>query len=146
MAWRQHANTMMSQGAAFSQNTNVHPAFGNVFKIERNRRLTASIMNLNYGVWHIGQGLKPIETSNDPLHRKPADIIQRSREEMSIAGRTRGFIRPAAPGQVKWKYPYWTAQRPPVRQPIGPFVQGSLEKQSILYRLSSTLSRLNGGR
>lgn len=140
MAWRQHA-----QAAAYSANTNMHPAFGNTFKIERNRNLTRSIMNLNYGVWHIGQGEKPIETTNDPHHRKPEYIIARGREEMSIAGRTRGHIRAAAPGQVRWKNPYWRAQRPPTRQPIGPFTQGSLEKQSILYRMSTTLSKLGGG-
>jgi len=140
MAWRQH-----SPAAILSQNTNVHPAFGNMHKIERNRMLTRSIMHLNYGIWHIGQGEKPIETLNDPLHRNPDYIIRRGREEMSIAGRTRGHIRPAAPGQVKWKNPYWRAQRPPVRQPIGPFTQGSLEKQSILYRMSSSLAKLGGG-
>lgn len=142
--WRQHANTMLSQSAAFSQNTNAHPAFGNIYKIERNRALTASVMNLNYGIWHIGQGVKPIETTNDPHRRKPEEIIKRGREEMSIAGRSRGFIRSAAPGQVAWKYPYWVAQRPPVRQPIGPFTMGSLEKQSIWYRISGTLGRLGG--
>ncbi len=140
MAWRQHA-----QAAILSRNTNVYPAFGNEFKVKRNRMLTSSIMKLNYGIWHIGQGEKPIETLNDPHHRKPEYIIARGREEMSIAGRTRGNIRPAAPGQVRWKNPYWRAQRPPVRQPIGPFVQASLEKQSILYRISDTFSRLGGG-
>ena len=106
--------------------------------------LTRSIMKLNYGIWHIGQGEKPIETTNDPHKRPPAYIIARGREEMSIAGRTRGNIRPAAPAQVKWKNAYWLAQRPPKRQPIGPFTQGSLEKQSILYRISDTFSRLGG--
>jgi hypothetical protein len=140
MAWRQH-----SPAAILSHNTNVYPAFGNIHKIERNRNLTKSIMKLNYGTWHIGQGEKPIETTNDPLHRKPEYIIMRGREEMSIAGRTRAHIRPAVPGQVRWKNPYWRAQRPPVRQPIGPFTQGSLEKQSILYRMSSSLAKLGGG-
>lgn len=140
MAWRQH-----SQLAEFSQNTNIHPAFGSQFKIERNRKLTGSIMRLNYGIWHIGQGEKPIETTNDPLKRKPEYIIARGREEMSIAGRTRGHIRPAAPGQVTWKNPYWRAQRPPVRKPIGPFTQGSLPQQSILARMSTSLSKLGGG-
>lgn len=140
MAWRQHA-----QAAILSNNTNVHPAFGNEFKVKRNRALTSSIMKLNYGMWHIGQGEKPIETTNDPLKRKPEYIIARGREEMSIAGRTRGRIRPAAPAQVKWKNSYYRAQRPPVRQPIGPFTQGSLEKQSILYRMSTAFSKLGGG-
>ena len=139
MAWRQHA-----QAAILSQNTNVHPAFGNEFKVQRNRALTSSIMKLNYGKWHIGQGIKPIETTNDPHKRKPDYIIARGREEMSIAGRTRGHIRAAAPGQVQWKNPYYRAQRPPVRRPIGPFTQGSLEKQSILYRLSDTFAKLGG--
>lgn len=138
MAWRQHA-----QAAILSANTNTHPAFGNEFKVRRNRALTGSIMRLNYGVWHIGQGEKPIETTNDPNKRSAEWIIARGREEMSIAGRTRGHIRPAAPGQVEWKNSYWRAQRPPIRQPIGPYQ--SLEKQSILYRMSSTLAKLGGG-
>lgn len=137
--WRQH-----SPLAELSQNTNVSPAFGSRYKIERNRALTSSIMKLNYGVWHIGQGVKPIETTNDPNRRKPEEIIARGREEMSNAGRMRGHIRPADPKLVTWKNPYWRAQRPPVRTPIGPFTQGSLEKQSILYRLSSTFSQLGG--
>ena len=95
MAWRQH-----SPLAEYSQNTNVHPAFGSEYKIKRNVALTRSVMHLNYGLWTIGQGEKPIETLNDPLHRKPDYIIARGREEMSIAGRTRGHIRPAAPGQT----------------------------------------------
>lgn len=138
--WRQHSQNIM-----LSQNTNVYPAFGNFHKIERNRRLTGSIMRLNYGIWTIGQGEKPIETSNDPLKRPPGYIIARGREEMSIAGRTRGHIRPAAPGQVQWKNPYWRAQRPPVRKPIGPFTQASLQQQSIMYRMSTSLSKLGGG-
>lgn len=138
--WRQH-----SQNSILSQNTNVHPAFGSLHKIERNRRLTGSIMRLNYGMWTIGQGEKPIETTNDPFKRPPGYIIARGREEMSIAGRTRGHIRPAAPGQVQWKNPYWRAQRPPIRKPIGPFTQGSLQQQSIMYRMSTSLSKLGGG-
>lgn len=137
--WRQH-----SPLAEYSQNLNIHPAFGSLHKIERNRALTRSIMNLNYGIWHIGQGEKPIETTNDPLHRPPGYIIQRGREEMSNAGRMRGHIRPADPRLTTWKNPYWRQQRPPVRTPIGPFTQSSLEKQSILYRISSTLSQLGG--
>lgn len=140
MSWRQH-----SQNSILSQNTNVYPAFGNIRKIERNRRLTGSIMRLNFGMWHIGQGIKPIETTNDPLKRNPEYIIARGREEMSIAGRTRGHIRPAAPGQVQWKNPYWRAQRPPARKPIGPFTQGSLQQQSIMYRMSNSLGKLGGG-
>lgn len=138
--WRQHSNN-----STYSPNTNMHPAFGSRYKIERNRALTSSVMRLNYGVWHIGQGEKPIETTNDPLGRHPELIIQRGREEMSIAGRTRGRITARAPGQVKWKYPYWSVQRPPYRTPIGPFTQGSLEKQSILYRMSTSLSKMGGG-
>ena len=137
--WRQHSNL-----AEYSPNTNVHPAFGSRFKVERNRKLTSSIMRLNYGIWHIGQGEKPIETTNDPNRRPPALVIERGREEMSIAGRMRGNIRPAAPGLVTWKNPYWVSQRPPVRQPIGPFTQGSLTQQSILYRLSTSFAKLGG--
>ncbi|SRR6266567_4999681 len=140
MAWRQH-----SQSAILSQNTNVYPAFGNEFKVKRNRVLTSSVMKLNYGVWHIGQGEKPIETTNDPHRRKPEYIIRRGREEMSIAGRSRAHIRAAAPGQVLWRNPYWRQQRPPIKGVIGPFTQGSLEKQSILYRISDGLNKLGGG-
>lgn len=137
--WRAH------QGAeTFSTNTNVHPAFGNAHKIERNRRLTGSIMRLNYGVWHIGQGEKPIETTNDPLKRPPRYIIERGREEMSIAGRMRGNMRPANAALVQWKNPYYRAERPPVLAPIGPYTMGSLQKQSILYRLSNTFAKLGG--
>lgn len=137
--WREHANLH----AEFSQNTNVHPAFGNIFKIERNRRLTHSVMWLNYGMNSARTGNKPIETTNDPHHRKPEFILRRYREEISIAGRTRGRIEPRAPGQVKWKYPYWSVQKAPnMPQRIGPFVQGSLEKQSILYRLSNAFGRM----
>ena len=139
MTWRQH-----SEHAMFSQNTNVHPAFGNEYRVKRNRMLTSSIMKLNYGIWHISQGEKPIETTNDPHKRAPDYVIVRNREEMSIAGRRRGNWVPAPRGQILWKNPYWRAQRPPVRQPIGPFVQGSLEKQSILYRISTTFSKLGG--
>ncbi len=137
MAWRQH-----SQHVVLSQNTNAHPAFGNEFKIERNRKATSSIMKLNYGVWHIGQGIKPIETMNDPSQRPPAYIIARGREEMSNAGRSRGHIKKAHVGLVTWKNPYWRAQRPPVRSPIGPYQ--TLEKQSVLYRISTTFSKLGG--
>ena len=140
MAWRQHSNL-----AEYSANTNVHPAFGITFKIERNRNVTMSIMKLNYGVWHIGKGEKPIETTNDPSHRRSDYIITRNREEMSNAGRTRAHIRPAAAGQVRWKNPYWRAERPPVRTPIGPFTQGALEQQSIMSRISDGLSKLGGG-
>lgn len=130
--------------AAFSPNTNVYPAFGNRYKIERNRALTSSLMKLNYGKDKIGSGEKPLETTNDPLRRRPEAIIAAGRAEMSIAGRARGHIRAAAPGQVQWKNPYYRAQRPPTRQPIGPFTQGSLEKQSILYRLSGAFARMGG--
>lgn len=140
MARRQQRN------AAYSPNTNLYPAFGNEHKIQRNRALTSSVMRLNYGMDKIGRGEKPQETTNDPLKRKPEYIVQQARQEASIAGRLRGRIRPAAPGQVKWKNAYWLAQRPPVRQPIGPFVQGSLEKQSILYRISDALSNIGKGR
>jgi hypothetical protein len=137
--WREHANLH----AAFSPNTNVHPAFGNVFKIERNRHLTHSVMWLNYGMESARTGNKPIETMNDPHHRKPELILARYREEISIAGRTRGRIEPRAPGQVKWRYPYWTMQRPPaLPQRMGPFTQGSLEKQSIMYRISSAFRNM----
>lgn len=140
MAWREHQDN-----ALFSANTNYHPAFGVIPKVERNRRLTSSIMRLNYGMSTARTGRQAIETTNDPLKRKPEDILFAARVEASIAGRMRGNISPRAPGQVKWKYPYWAAQRPPVRQPIGPFTQGSLERQSILYRMSDALGNIARG-
>jgi hypothetical protein len=140
MAWRMH-----QQNAAFSANLNVHPAFGNLDKVKRNRILTSSVMKINYGKWHIGQGEKPLETTNDPLKRTPEHIIARGREEMSIAGRMRGNIRPANPALVNWKYPYYRATRPPNIHVIGPFTQGSLEQQSILYRMSDAIGKLGGG-
>lgn len=140
--WRAHTR---QDNAAFSPNTNVRPAFGSLPKIERNRMLTSSIMRLNYGMASARTGPKPIETATDPLQREPALILARQREDMSIAGRNRGNIRAATPGMVNWKNPYWRAQRPPTQKPIGPFTQGSLEKQSILYRLSDSLSKIGRG-
>ncbi len=139
MSFRQH-----SRLAEYSSNTNVYPAFGSAHKIERNRKLTGSLMRLNYGMWHIGQGEKPIETTNDPLKRPPEYIIARGREEISNAGRMRGNIRAAAPQQVAWKNSFWLAEKPPYRQPIGPFVQGSLERQSIMYRISNFFNQMGG--
>lgn len=141
MAWRDHL-------VELSPNTNVHPAFGSQAKIFRNRRITQGIITLNQGAlarsW---RGNAMLQASNDPMRRDPRLIIQRRREEMSIAGRSRGIMRPAAPGQVAWKNSYWLQQRTRATRPtkIGPYVQGSLPKQSILYRISDGLSALGGG-
>lgn len=137
--WRQH-----SPNATYSANTNIHPAFGNLYKVERNRKLTASVMKLNFGMQSPRTGRKGIETTYDPRKRKPEYILARAREEASIAGRTRARIEARAPGQMMWKYPYWIAQRPPVRQPIGPFTMGSLEQQSILQRIASGFRNFGG--
>jgi hypothetical protein len=122
----------------FSQNTNVHPAFGVQPKIERNRRLVQS-------VYHQTQGYALIrdrnnETMSDPLHRPPEYILQKFREETSVSYRSRGMIRPAAPQLVTWKNQFWTMQRPPAMPVIGPFTQGQLQQQSILYRINNFLS------
>jgi hypothetical protein len=123
--------------AEFSDNTNVHPAFGVQPKIERNRRLVQSVYRQTQGYMLIGD--RSNEAQSDPLHRGYQQIHLMGRQEASIMGRARAHIRPAAPGQVTWKNSYYRAQRPPNRQPIGPFTQGSLESQSILYRVNSFL-------
>lgn len=160
----------------FSQNTNVYPAFGNQYKIERNRNLMYSIFRMRAGVMLIGDRLQ--ESLSDPLHRPYKNIQdhkqqghhrndihgnrqilglqqtgsykgivngvgmqQRQRNEASIAGRARGYIRPAAPGQVKWKNSYWNQQRTrATRQTaIGPYTMGNMNKQSIMYHLSASI-------
>lgn len=140
MAWRNH----LSVGDPLLR---TNPAFGSRYKIERNRRLTFSVMTLNYGTDKIGSGQKVQEALSDPLHRDPRSVLYAGRVEASIMGRARGQIRPAAPGQVTWKNSYWLQQRTrATRQTaIGPYIQGSLEKQSILYRISDTLSNLGKG-
>lgn len=143
MAWRNHL-------VESSPNTNVHPAFGSQAKIMRNVKITQQIVTLNQGgmsrTWR-GNALS--EASSDPLRRDPRIIVARRREEASIFGRSRGVMRPAAPGQVAWKNSYWIQQRTRATRPtaIGPYTQGSLEKQSVLYRISDGLSSLaRGGR
>jgi hypothetical protein len=142
MSLAQSFHRMGDQGAIFSQGTRVQPAFGAIAKIERNRKLTARIMNLNYGVDKIGSGLKWQETVSDPLKRDPAYLMQRWREQTSITGFARSRIRPAAPQQVTWKNDYWLVQRTRALNPqsIGPYTISSLPQQSILYRLSDAFS------
>ncbi len=118
----------------FSQNTNSHPAFGVVPKIKRNNALVNSVFAQRAGVMLKGDRVQ--ETLSDPLHRPSQYILLKFREETSALGRDRARIRPAAPQQVTWKNSYWRAQRPPYRQPIGPFTQGQLPQQSILQRLN----------
>ena len=120
--------------AILSQNTNVHPAFGVVPKIERNVGIVHTVFRNTAGVMLRGDRMN--EVMNDPLHRPYPLIKLRYREEASIRGRDRGIIRPAAPQQVTWKNAYWRFQRPPYRSPIGPFTQGQLQSQSILYRVN----------
>lgn len=66
-------------------------------------------------------------------------IQQRQRNEASIAGRSRAYIRAAAPGQVTWKNSYWNMQRTrATRQTtIGPYVMGNMAKQSAMTRISN---------
>jgi hypothetical protein len=118
----------------YSQDTNVHPAFGVVPKIERNTRLVNSVFKQRAGVMLIGDRTQ--ETLSDPLHRPPKYVLQQFRQNSGGLGIDRALIRPAAPGQVTWKNSYWRVQRPPYRSPIGPFTQGQLEQQSIIYRIS----------
>jgi hypothetical protein len=118
----------------FSRDTNVHPAFGVTPKIERNVGIVHSVFRQTAGVMLIGD--RSNEIMNDPLHRPYQLIRLRYREEASIRGRDRGMIRARAPQQVTWKNAYWRYQRPPFRQPIGPFTQGQLQQQSVLYRVN----------
>jgi hypothetical protein len=121
--------------SVYAVDTNVHPAFGVVPKLERNRQLVQSVYAQTQGLMLSATG-RTSETMSDPLHRPPKYILQEFRVESSNAGRARGFIRPAAPGQVQWKNAYWRVQRPPYRTPIGPFTHGQLEQQSIIQRMS----------
>lgn len=125
----------------FSQNTNVHPAFGVVPKIERNRRLVQSVYRQTQGYMLIGDRIS--ETMSDPLHRPPEYVLQQFRQNSSISGRERGHIRAAAPGQVTWKNAYWRAQKPPYRTPIGPYTHGNMPQQSVLYRVNLWLRGAN---
>jgi hypothetical protein len=122
----------------FSQNTNVHPAFGAEPKIQRNRRLVQSVYHQTQGYALVRN--RTNETMSDPLHRHPDYILQKFREETSVSYRSRGTIRPAAPGLVTWKNQFWTMQRPPALPVIGPFTQGQLEQQSILSRINAFLA------
>lgn len=121
----------------FSPNTNVHPAFAVQEKRERNNKLVSSVYRQTQGYMLIGD--RTNETMSDPLHRPPRLILQAFRENSSVSYRSRGAMRPAAPQLVRWKNPFWVQQRPPYRSPIGPFTQGSLEQQSVLYRINSWL-------
>lgn len=134
---------MHGRNALYSQNPNVHPAFGAVGREERNRKLTFRIMTLNYGVDKIGSGEKWQETTNDPLGRDPRYIIAKHREFTATSGPSRGRIRPAAPQQVTWKNDYWLMQRTRATNPqsIGPYTISSLPQQSILYRISDAFSQ-----
>jgi hypothetical protein len=140
MAWRNHL-------VESSPNTNMHPAFGSKYKIERNVAITTGVFRLNGGPMAHYRVQSLSEDSNDPLRRNPHLMYLRTREEFSNAGRMRGKIRPAAPGQVTWKNSYWLQQRTRATRPtrIGPYTQGSLEKQSILYRISDAFSALGRG-
>jgi hypothetical protein len=138
---------MHGNNAIYSQNTRVLPAFGAVGREERNQHLTRRVMLLNYGMDKIASGEKWQETTNDPLGRDARYIIQKQREETNTLGRARSRIRPAAPQQVTWKNDYWYVQRRrSMRQTrIGPYPIASLEKESILYRLSDAFSQFAQG-
>lgn len=140
---------MHGANAIYSQNTRVLPAFGATGKVERNRLVTSSVMKLNYGQDKIGLGEKWQETTNDPLKRRPADIMLMHRYETRTLGRNFSLIRPASPAQVEWKNDYWYVQRTrALRQTaIGPYPISSLPQKSILFRISDAFSAfaVNGG-
>lgn len=125
----------------FSQNTNVHPAFGVVPKIERNRALVNSVYRQTQGYMLIGD--RTNETMSDPLHRPPKYILQQFRQNTNTLGIDRALIRPAAPQQVTWKNQYWRVQKPPYRTPIGPYTHGQMQQQSVLYRINLWLRGQN---
>lgn len=138
---------MHGRNAIYSQNTRVLPAFGQVGREERNKALTSTVMKLNYGVDKRQGGEKWQETTNDPLKRPPAYVIQKHREETRTLGRNFARIRPAAPAQVEWKNSYWYVQRQrALRQTaIGPYTISSLPQKSILYRISDAFSAFATG-
>jgi len=151
-----HAGTghVNLHGAMYSSDTNVHPAFGMRYKVERNRNVVQSVVAQTWGL-HSYKGPNGAdvfgevqEKLNDPLHRDPAYILQRAREQSSIAGRSRGNIRPAAPQQVTWKNPYWVLQRTRGARgtTIGPYgtTAQKLTQQSVLSRISGFLSGTGG--
>jgi len=125
----------------FSQNTNVHPAFGVVPKIERNKRVVQSVYRQTQGIMLIGDRTQ--ETMSDPLHRPPRYVLQQFRQNSGALGISRALIRPAAPQQVTWKNAYWRVQKPPYRTPIGPYTHGQMQQQSVLYRVNMWLRGQN---
>ena len=131
------------QGAIFSQNTNVHPAFAMDYKLKRNTNVVRSVIAQTWGLHASHKGYNVFgniqEKLSDPLHRDPMFILLRARQEASIAGRERAYIRPAAPLQVTWKNQYWVLQRTRGARgtTIGPYGNiGSRPEQSILARIA----------
>lgn len=141
------------QGAVFSANTNVHPAFGYDYKIKRNRAVVSSVINQTWGyhaqkhdVWVFGDVQNKL---SDPRHRDPNYLLRRAREEGSIAGRSRAYIRPAPKEVVVWKNGYWLVQRTRGLRPtsLGPYgtVSSKQQPQSMLSRISGILGGSNQG-
>lgn len=141
-------------GAVLSQNTRMLPAFGMDYKIRRNRNITVgptSVVSQTWGYHSSKNGLNVFgniqEKLSDPLHRDPLQILLRARQESSIAGRMRAYIRPAAPQQVTWKNQYWVLQRTRGARPttIGPYGHPTARpEQSILSRIGGFLGGSNG--
>src|SRR5258708_76397 len=140
-------------GAVFSDNTNVHPAFGYEYKIKRNRAVVSSIVNQTWGYhsqkhgpWVFGEVQNKL---SDPLHRDPNYLLRRAREEGSIAGRSRAYIRPAPAEAVVWKNGYWLVQRTRGSRPssIGPYgtVSSRQQPQSVLTRIQGWVGGSNQG-
>lgn len=139
------------RGAILAQNTNVHPAFGMDYKVKRNRNIVNGQLSVASQTWGI-HGKEPFgniqEKLSDPLHRDPNLLQQLARNESSIAGRSRAYIRPAAPQQVTWKNNYWVLQRTRGRRgtTIGPYgtVSSRQPAQSVMSRIGTFLG-LQGG-
>lgn len=133
MAWRNHLVTLDPE-------LTTQPAMGSRYKRERNVKLLNGLFTLNGGGAARTYQNAIQEKLSDPLHRDPQALIRASRIQASIAGRSRGNIRPAAPGQVAWKAGYWQAQHKHAAQ--GPYTMGAMEKQSVWYRISDALGAL----
>ena len=128
-----------SPPTVYAPGTNMQVVFGNSDKMQRSRRRIGGLFTLNARPMQSGE--KYLETTSDPLHRPGKDIMQIARTNASIAGASRGHIRPAAPQQVKWKNAYTLAAK--TAAPIGPL--NNQINQSILQRISSGLSMFGGG-
>lgn len=140
-------------GVLLSQNTNVHPAFGMDYKVDRNRKVVRSVIGQTWGLHAVKNGYNVFgniqEKLSDPHHRPPDYILFRARQEASIAGRMRGYLRPSHPQLVQWKNQYWVLQRTRGARgtTIGPYgtVSGKQQPQSVLARIGGFFQGTNQG-